>query len=258
MGVHIPYRQLEGYLSYPTQHLFLGITHLPKISVRAEGYFFRSISCLKSIDFSCDERMPFQVVKVGGSLISCAKDLIQRLVQLQDCNFLVVPGGGPMADLIRGIFLEQELSDDAAHWMAILAMEQYAYLLADGTGASMVDQIARPKGVGVLRPYRALLEDDCDIGHRWEYTSDSIAALVACKLQADLIKVTDVDGVILDGKVADRLRAEDLLGVETCIDQGALRLLRKYGRSCRVIGGLDPERFIYSVKKGVGGTLVIG
>lgn len=197
-------------------------------------------------------------MKIGGSLLLCAKGLIQKLVQLQDYDFLIIPGGGPMADLIRDIFLHQELSEDAAHWMAVLAMEQYAYLLADGTGANLVHTIARPKGVGVLKPYRTLLENDFGIDHSWEYTSDSIAALAACRLHTDLIKVTDIDGVIVDGKVANTLRAKDLLGVETCIDQGALRLLRKCCLSCRVIGGLDPERFIYSIKKDVGGTLIIG
>jgi len=55
--------------------------------------------------------------------------------------------------------------------------------------------------VRILLPYQALCRDDLGIEHNWEYTSDAVAALVAAKLSAPLIKATDVDGIFDGGAV---------------------------------------------------------
>ena len=202
--------------------------------------------------------MPFYVLKLGGSLIDSAKYLVSRLDDLgsKGYSFLVVPGGGPMADQVRKLFSEYDLSDEAAHWMAILAMEQYAYFLADGTRAVLTTEIAPCVGVKVLLPYQALLKDDSGLEHCWDYTSDAVAALVAARLNADFIKATNVDGVIMNGKLASEVTASSLSGVESCIDQGSLKLLE--GRSCWILNGIDPEKFIDAVLTGRGGTIVNG
>ncbi len=194
-----------------------------------------------------------------------ARRLMRTLLALgdEDYSFLVIPGGGPMADLVREIFSRGDLSQEAAHWMAILAMEQYAYFLADGTGIGLTSVIRRPQGnpnVEILLPYQALQKDDFGLGHNWEYTSDSVAMLVAARLSTPLIKATDVDGVILDGKVVEEVSSSSLLGFESCIDQGTLSLLcdRLKGRSVWVMNGIDPERFAMSLKAGKGGTVIRG
>jgi len=194
-----------------------------------------------------------------------ARGLMRTLVALaeEDYSFLVVPGGGPMADLVREIFSRGDLSQEAAHWMAILAMEQYAYFLADGTGIGLKSIIRRPLGnsnVEILLPYQALQKDDFGLGHNWDYTSDSVAMLVAARLSAPLIKATDVDGVILDGKVVEEVSSSSLLGFESCIDQGTLTLLcGRLKESCVwVMNGTDPETFAMSLKKGKGGTVIKG
>jgi 5-(aminomethyl)-3-furanmethanol phosphate kinase len=202
--------------------------------------------------------MPFHIIKLGGSLIGSAKALVEKLSALEGRDILIIPGGGPMADLVHEIYCHQGLSQEAAHWMAILAMEQYGYMLADGTGAKLTREIARPKGVEVLLPYQALLECDQGIEHSWEYTSDSVAALVACRIGIDFIKATNVEGIILEGEVVDEISADALLGIETCVDQGTLRLLKRFSRSCRVLNGADPDRFVSAIEKGTGGTLIIG
>jgi len=105
-----------------------------------------------------------------------AKELMRTLAALAEeevYSFLVVPGGGPMADLVREIFSRGDLSQEAAHWMAILAMEQYAYFLADGTGARLAREIRCPLGtpkVEILLPYQALQKDDFGLEHNWDYT----------------------------------------------------------------------------------------
>lgn len=202
--------------------------------------------------------MPFYVLKLGGSLMSVALDLVRSLLDLtaEGYSFLIIPGGGPMADLVRDIFYRHCVSQEAAHWMAVLAMEQYAYYLADGTGVGLTRAIQRTDGLKILLPYQALLENDSGICHSWDYTSDAIAALVALRLDAPLIKATDVDGVILDGQVMKEVDASALLGRETCVDQGTLGILK--GRSCWVLCGLDPALFVSSLREGKGGTVIKG
>jgi len=209
--------------------------------------------------------MPFYVLKMGGSLMPTAKTLIRALLSLavEGYSFLVVPGGGPMADLVRDIYSRGDLSEEAAHWMAILAMEQYAYFLADGTGASLTREIRRSKSddpVQVLLPYQALCRNDSGLEHNWDYTSDSVAALAAWKLHAPLIKATNVDGVILDGKVVLEVSASRMLGRKSCIDQGTIELLCGLlkGSSVWVLNGTDVQQFTNALKRGEGGTVIKG
>jgi 5-(aminomethyl)-3-furanmethanol phosphate kinase len=202
--------------------------------------------------------MPFYVLKLGGSLIDSARSLIFKLIDLEreGYSFLVVPGGGPIADLVRRLSVEHGLSDEAAHWMAILAMEQYAYFMADGNWAILTTKVARCEGVKVFLPYQSLQEDDCDLEHTWDYTSDAVAALIAKKLDCDLIKATDVDGIMMNGKTIREIKATTLIGIKTCIDQGSIKLLE--GRSCWILNGANVDDFINAIRKGRGGTIVNG
>jgi 5-(aminomethyl)-3-furanmethanol phosphate kinase len=202
--------------------------------------------------------MPFQIIKVGGSLIGTARELVAALCNRPGLDALIIPGGGPMADLIRDLAIRHQISDEACHWMAVLAMEQYAHFLADGTGAVMATEIERPCGIAVLRPYQVLQKDDRGIDHSWDYTSDSIAAVIAFRLKMDFIKATDVDGIILDGRLVEETTAMALMGVETCVDQGTLRILQRSKRCCRVLNGSCPDAFISALERGVGGTLIKG
>jgi aspartokinase-like uncharacterized kinase len=159
--------------------------------------------------------MPFggvdAVVKIGGSLLRDPARLIEVLDAVaaarRDSALLVVPGGGPFADAVRAMDRRIGLTDDAAHWMAILAMDQYAHLLYSRLrGATLVSTQAEAiaaLGAGalpVLAPYRWLRDAD-PLPHSWDVTSDSIAAWVAGALGAPqlvLVKpagVTDVGAV---------------------------------------------------------------
>jgi aspartokinase-like uncharacterized kinase len=93
------------------------------------------------------------------------------------------------------------LSDDAAHWMAILAMDQYGHLLAERIERAVV--VEEPGGIAavlaagrtaVLSPYR-WMRSAAVLPHTWEATSDSVAAFVAGALDARLlVLVKPVDG----------------------------------------------------------------
>lgn len=140
-------------------------------------------------------RGPLIVVKVGGGLCSApdALDTVgAALAELgRHRRLLVVPGGGPFADAVREFDQRERLSADAAHWMAILAMDQYAHALVERIpGAVLVEEsgavgaaLVQP-GVAVLAPYRWLRAADV-LPHSWDATSDSVAAFVAGALDAE-------------------------------------------------------------------------
>ena len=135
------------------------------------------------------------IIKIGGGLAAVpgALDRVCRAVGACGCGhrILVVPGGGPFADTVREFDREVGVSSDAAHWMAILAMDQYAHVLADRIpGAALIEepgallQALTSNGVAVLAPSRWMRSADV-LPHSWDVTSDSIAAFVAGALDAD-------------------------------------------------------------------------
>jgi aspartokinase-like uncharacterized kinase len=150
------------------------------------------------------------VVKIGGGLLD-APGALERVcaavaVLGRREPLVVVPGGGPLADAVRALDREVGLSPEAAHWMAILAMDQYAHLLAERIpGARLVEEpgvVAAVLAAGeivILAPSRWLRAADT-LPHSWDATSDSVAAFVAGALDAvrlDLVKPAEVgeDGV---------------------------------------------------------------
>lgn len=134
------------------------------------------------------------VVKLGGGLLAHPahfEGVLATLVEkAASTRLLIVPGGGPFADTVRRVDRELSLSDDAAHWMAVLAMDQYAHLVVSRLrGGALVNghqEIARALDGGqvpVLAPSRWLREVD-PLPHSWDVTSDSIAAWVAGMVRA--------------------------------------------------------------------------
>jgi aspartokinase-like uncharacterized kinase len=138
------------------------------------------------------------VVKVGGSLFPEA-ERITAVLRESRRPLLVVPGGGPFARMVRGM----QLPDDPAHWMAILAMDQFGWYLAAG-GLPVTHALAVPPGVEILLPYRVMRDRD-PLPHTWDVTSDTIAAWVASELALDLLLLKSVDGITRDGALVSRV-----------------------------------------------------
>ena len=134
------------------------------------------------------------VLKVGGALMRDLATLDRAARELgrlrRDARIVLVPGGGLFADAVREVDRRLRLGDDAAHWMAVLAMDQYAHILAARVPAARVVEdpadldTAFGRGlVPVLAPYRWLRRAD-PLPHSWDVTSDSIAVWIASSLHA--------------------------------------------------------------------------
>jgi 5-(aminomethyl)-3-furanmethanol phosphate kinase len=149
------------------------------------------------------------VIKIGGGLLGVpgALEAVCATVSAMGRRepIVVVPGGGPFADVVRELDRGAGLSADAAHWMAILAMDQYAHMLAERIdGAALVEESGAIAGelaagrVVVLAPSRWLRAAD-PLPHSWDATSDSVAAFVAGALDASRLVLVKPAGVGEEG-----------------------------------------------------------
>jgi len=186
-----------------------------------------------------------------------APRILERVLST-GADVLVVPGGGRFADLVRDVYAERGLSQDAAHWMAILAMDQYAYYLADIAGVELTPLLVMKKGVRIVLPYEVLRRQD-ELPHTWEVTSDTIAAWIAYKTGSGLVKATDVDGVFADGRLLETVDASALLGTETCVDRALPGFLLEHHMDAFVVNGLVAPRLEDALlgKPSIG-TIIIG
>ena len=134
------------------------------------------------------------VIKVGGGMLARADTFHAVIAEISVANreaaLLIVPGGGPFADTVRDLDRQIGLSDDAAHWMAILAMDQYAHLIASRLpsgevvcGPDEIESALKRRRIPVLAPYQWMRDVD-PLPHSWDVTSDSISAWVAGQVGA--------------------------------------------------------------------------
>ncbi|WP_442578801.1 amino acid kinase family protein [Mesorhizobium sp. ASY16-5R] len=141
------------------------------------------------------------VVKLGGSTARTAElDAWIAALMESAAPLVVVPGGGPFADTVRDAQRSMGFSDAAAHKMAILAMEQFGQVILDRhprfVPAPSVDDIEAASATGripVWMPSEMAVSAP-EIPVSWDVTSDSLAAWLAGRLEAEtllLIKQTD-------------------------------------------------------------------
>ena len=147
------------------------------------------------------------VVKIGGGVLAYAGHLDAVLGEIasaaRERSLLIVPGGGPFADVVRDVDRHYGIPDEAAHWMAVLAMDQYAHLIAARlpggrivAGPHEIAVALRDGRVPVLAPSRWLREAD-PLPHSWDVTSDSIAAWIAGVAGARLLVLVKPPGLRL-------------------------------------------------------------
>ena len=195
------------------------------------------------------------VVKVGGSLARLKKDMLRLCASLsrlaQRYQMLIVPGGGAFADKVREAYRRFRLSDDVAHWMALTAMNQFGFMLAEMVGVEAAERPSEDGKSIVLLPFRIMLEDD-PLPHSWDATSDSVAAYIAWKFGiAKVVILTDVDGVFSsdpkrnpDARLLREVKASKLAGFKkaTSVDPLFPRLIGRYRLKAWVLNGKHPDR----------------
>lgn len=129
------------------------------------------------------------IVKLGGSLV-CDPALPRWLAAIATAAEprLVVPGGGPFADTVRTLQPRLGFSDRVAHGAAILAMQQYALVLA-ALEPRLVLVETEPEIAAVAAAGRSaiwlpwsMVGRDPTIEASWRITSDSLALLIATRL----------------------------------------------------------------------------
>jgi 5-(aminomethyl)-3-furanmethanol phosphate kinase len=230
------------------------------------------------------------VVKVGGGLAREAGDGALRTLcrAVGDAGarhpLLVVPGGAGFADAVREHDSRFALREPTAHRMAILAMDQFGWLLSDLIpGAVPCTDLAAARAAAahgstpVLLPAALLAgdplpaEDPLRTEHRlpasWAVTSDSIAAWVAGGARAGrLVLVKPVAGLYrdwpTDGEPFTRLSVDGLAelraaGLAAGVDPHLPEALRAAGVEAWVVDGREPTRLVVLLEEGsTEGTLV--
>jgi aspartokinase-like uncharacterized kinase len=211
------------------------------------------------------------VVKVGGGLVREAGDGALRALCMRIGEagarhpLLVVPGGGPFADIVRDYDRRLGLRPRTAHWMAILAMDQFGWALADlvpGAVCSADLDAARDGVVSVLLP-TALLRERDPLPESWAVTSDSIAAWVAGVAGARrLVLAKPVAGLYRAwppaGEPIARLSVDELAALRPGgVDEHLAATLRAARVETWVIDGREPGRLVELLEAGrTVGTLV--
>jgi aspartokinase-like uncharacterized kinase len=202
------------------------------------------------------------VIKVGGSLAENPEQLRTLCHKLSELAkkyaLIVVPGGGRFADSVREYDRGFALSRGISHRMAILAMDQFGLLLSHIMQKSRVfrqfedaKELVEAKVVPIFLPSHWMFQAD-PLENSWDVTSDSIAAYVACRVNAEkVVLVTDVDGVFTsdpkryaDAKLVERLSAKKLLTLNqrTSVDRYLPKLLLEAQIDCYVVNGKFPDR----------------
>ena len=194
-----------------------------------------------------------QVVKIGGSLFpNYAIELAERL---KGTGSLIVLGGGEFANLIRKYDEEMNFSEEANHWTAIGCMDIIAKLVNDKVESTRlaytIEEANRVSDDGFTPIFVVsdFLKSEDPFECSWDVTSDSIAAYVAHLLNANLLIVTNVNGIYTQepkepgSTFISKIDATTLLTFqESSIDVMLPSLLLEFGSDCYVVNGKYPER----------------
>lgn len=156
------------------------------------------------------------VVKLGGSLCNDAR-LATWLDMLVDCgkgHVVIVPGGGPYADAVRIQQQRWQFSDEFAHRMALLAMDQFALqlkgmnpLLVIAPTRAAIASAWSNNQVALWLP-SAMVSSAAQIAATWDITSDSLAAWLARTLQAERLVLVKSCTIPLHATIDQLVRCE--------------------------------------------------
>lgn len=200
-------------------------------------------------------------IKFGGSLAKekeAVVNLVEELERLvKEYEFVIVPGGGIFADLVREIDDKFGLPPRTSHEMAILGMEQMGLFLSNFSKKFLpirsLEEIKTCLGnklVPIFLPMGFLLSED-ELEHSWDVTSDTIAAYIANETKSEkLILLKDVDGLFdsdpnRDGnaKLIKRIRVTELARLNLRgVDSRFPQYLARYKLPAYIVNGYHPKR----------------
>ena len=215
-----------------------------------------------------------QVVKIGGSLFP--DYAIELAEKLKNTDSLIILGGGEFANLIRKYDSSQNFSPEANHWTAIDCMDIIAKLVNDKVKSTRLaydlneaNKIS-DDGFTPIFVVSRFLRDEDPFECSWDVTSDSIAAYVAHLINANLLIVTNVNGIYTQkptekgSAFISKIDATKLLTFqESSIDAMLPSLLLRFGTDCYVVNGKYPERVLSIIDDSINDynfnyTIIIG
>jgi aspartokinase-like uncharacterized kinase len=200
------------------------------------------------------------VIKIGGSLSyheAGLADVCREISRLcERHSLLIVPGGAEFANQVRNAYKRYNLGETETHYMALLAMDQYGYVLSklidDSLAIADLHSACRRAESGraaVFLPSAMVIRED-PLPHSWRVTSDTIAAWVALKSSCRrVILLKDVDGVLsvennkrlLPGLLTE-MTVKQMSEHAGCVDEYLAHFLASVRVETWVINGLHPER----------------
>lgn len=220
------------------------------------------------------------IIRIGGSviasplnpgLISKYADLIRNLRE-RGHEVVVVVGGGKLArefiELARSLGLSEREQDELAISVSRLLAQALSMKLGGYEWRGVPTTVE--EGIRILRERGVVIMGGIKPG----MTTDTVAALLASEIEADLIvKATDQDGIYTkdprkypDARKLDEVRFDDLekilaedkhrAGIHQIIDPEAAQILKKKRIKTIVVNGFNPENILLAVSGAKIGTVV--
>jgi aspartokinase-like uncharacterized kinase len=156
------------------------------------------------------------VAKVGGSFYDWpgfGDALRAWLASVGRRDVLLVPGGGPTADVIRDFHRTHRLDEHASHWLAIQALSLNARFLHRLLPEARLTSTGIEHGVSILDAWPFFDADERHperLPHSWQVTSDSLAVRAAALVGArELVLLKSVDWEGDDWRAASRAGVVD-------------------------------------------------
>ena len=219
-------------------------------------------------------------VRIGGSVV--ASPLNPRLIggyastirvlRQAGHELAVVVGGGSISREFIKAAREAGLNEEAQDEVAISISRVIAQMLAIRIGGLEWKRIPTTleEAVETLRERGVVVMGGLKPG----MTTDTVAALLASKIKADMIvKATDQEGIYTkdpkkhpDAEKLDELTFEELIehleskrhraGIHQILDPEAVKILRKSRIKTVVVNGFDPENIIRALEGEKIGTVI--
>ena len=176
------------------------------------------------------------VVKLGGSLAETGRlKSILSLVSKAKRPVVIVPGGGPYADAVRDSQRALGFSDEAAHDMAILAMNQMGLAmislekrLVAAETLTAIRQARKDDRIAVWLPAK-LCSSDRTIPRDWSITSDGLAARLAERLGGAHV-------VLVKSCTVNPSATASALGRAGVVDAAFAGIVARAGLSWQIVG----------------------